>query len=177
MKKLALLVVVMVLVGGVFTLSPVWGLKLEPKWDLQDDNLLENPEMTARIQAFDPEDFTMYFDVYAAEKLEAPTALLFDRKDDYHLPSRFWGEPLSQEEIIYAIKRLKDQYINAGSALTFEPRALAVVNLKGEVLGYVYTSIRSNKIVTERKEDGQVKVFPPHHFLPETSPSAGGQRG
>ena len=165
MKKLLISVFFMVLAGAVLVMSPVWGL---------EKNLLPNPEMTDRIQAFDPEDFTMYFDVYAAEVLEAPTALLFDRKDDYHLPSRFWGKPLNQKEIAYAIRRLKDQYINAGSALTFEPRALSVVNLKGEVLGYVYTFIREGDIVMERKEDGQVKVFPPNFYLPAYSAPAGG---
>ena len=158
MKRLAIFVFFVAFAGAVFTLSPVWGL--------QDNHLLANPEMTARIQAFDPEDFTMYFDVYAAEVLYAPTALLFDRKDDYHLPSRFWGDPLSQEEIIYAIRRLKNQFIDAGSALTFELRALNIVNVNGEVLGFVYSSVKATDIVMERKEDGQVKVFPPIFSLP-----------
>jgi hypothetical protein len=175
MKRLLVSVFVMILAGGVLVLSPVWGLQLGPVWGLQDENLSANSEMTARIQAFDPEDFTRNFDVYAAEALEAPTALLFDMKDDYHLPSRFWGKPLSQNEIIYAIGHLKEQKINAGSALTFEPRALNVVNIKGKVLGYVYTSIRSNDIVMERKEDGNVKVFPPKFFLPDTGTAGGGR--
>jgi hypothetical protein len=34
-----------------------------------EKNLSPKPEMTARIQAFDPEDFTMYFAVYAAGEL------------------------------------------------------------------------------------------------------------
>jgi hypothetical protein len=166
MKKLLVLVFVMVLAGGILALKPVWSL--------QDENLSENPEMTARIQAFDPEDFTKGFDVYAAEELEVPTALLFDMKDDYHLPSRFWGKPLSQKEIAYAIRRLTEQKINAGSALTFEPRALSIVNVKGKVLGYVYTFMRGGDIVMERKEDGQVKVFPPKFDL---TPAAGTQSG
>jgi hypothetical protein len=165
MKKLIVSVFVMVLAGGVLALSPVWGV---------EKNLSENPEMTARIQAFDPEDFTRGFDVYAAEELEVPTALLFDIKDDYHLPSQFWGKPLSQKEIAYAIRRLTEQKINAGSALTFEPRALNVYNLKGKVLGYVYTFIREGDIVMERKEDGQVKVFPPKFDL---TPAGGTQSG
>jgi hypothetical protein len=170
MKKLLVSVFVVVLAGAVFALSPVWGL--------QDENLSENPEMTARIQAFDPEDFTMTFDVYVAELLEAPTALLFDMKDDYHLPSRFWGSPLSQEEIIYAIRSMKNQFINAGSALTFEPRALNVVNRNGKVLGYVYTFMNGSDIVMERKE-GQVKVFPPRFDLTPAGAAAqgGGGRG
>jgi hypothetical protein len=103
-------------------MSPAWGL---------EKNLSPNPEMTARIQAFNPEDFTMYFDVYAAGELETPETLLFDVKDDYHLPTRFWGEPLSHEEIVYAIRRLKEQYQNARGDLPFAPRALNVVNRDG----------------------------------------------
>ena len=176
MKKLLLTVFIMVVVGGIFTLSPVWSLQLGDVRGLHEEDLPENPEMTARIQAFDPEDFTMYYDVYAAELLEAPTALLFDRKDDYHLPSMFWGEPLKQDEIVYAIRRLMEQYIVAGSAVTFKPRALNVVNLKKEVLGSVYTFVSKGDIVMERMEDGQVKVFPPKFALTPAGNMQGGGR-
>jgi hypothetical protein len=115
--------------------------------------------MTARMQAFDLEDFTQDFDVYAAEMLEAPTALLFDKKDGYHLPIRFWGEPLSHEEIVYAIKRLDQQYENRSYGLPYEPRALKVINRKNEVLGYVYTSV--NTVRMDREDDGRVTVYPP----------------
>ena len=153
MKKLVVSVFVMVFAGAVLFMSPVWGM---------EKNLSVNPEMTARIQAFDLEDFTKDFDVYAAEQLEAPTALLFDMKDDYHLPSTFWGEPLSQEEIAFAIHRLRDQYLDYRDQLTFAPRALNVVNRDGKVLGYIYVGGRED-IVMDRKKDGMkvVKVFPP----------------
>jgi hypothetical protein len=153
MKRLVVSVFIMVLAGAVLFMSPVWGM---------EKNLSVNPEMTARIQAFDPEDFTKGFDVYAAEDLEAPTALLFDMKDDYHLPSTFWGKPLSQEEIVFAIHRLKDQFLDYRDQLPFAPRALNVVNRNGKVLGYIYVGGIDN-IVMDRKKDGMmlVKVFPP----------------
>ena len=168
MKKLLVSVFIMVMAGAVLALSPVWGL---------DEHLSVNPYMTTRIHAFDPEDFTKDFDVYAAEVLEAPLALLFDMKDDYHLPSKFWGEPLSHEEIIYAIRRLDDQYINNVSGeLVFELRALNVVNVNSKFLGYVYTSLKKAKIVTERLDDGNVKVFPPE-VKTESGGSGGGGQG
>ena len=82
MKRLVVSVLMMFVAGAFFVMSPVWGM---------EKNLSVNSEMTARIQAFDLEDFTQGFDVYAAEILNAPTALLFDMKDNYHLPSKFWG--------------------------------------------------------------------------------------
>jgi hypothetical protein len=154
MKRLLVSVFVMVLAGGVLALSPVWGV---------EKNLSVNPEMTARIQAFDPEDFTKDYDVFfAGNSKEVPVALLFDMKDDYHLPSKFWSKPLSQEEIVYAIHRLKDQYIDDRSQLPFEPRALNIVNRNGKVLGFVYFG-GIPEIVMDRKKDGglQVKVFNP----------------
>ena len=79
------------------------------------------------------------------------------------------GRRLQEQQSGRAIRRLKEQYISAGSALPFEPRALNVINLKGEILGYVYTSMRRNYIVMDREEDGQVKVLPPNFFLPANS--------
>jgi hypothetical protein len=155
MKRLALSVFIMVLAGAVFVISPVGGM---------EKNLSLNSEMTARIQAFDPEDFTKGFDVYAAEDLEAPTALLFDMKDDYHLPSTFWGKPLSQEQIVFAIHRLHDQFLDYRDQLPFAPRALNVVSRNGKVLGYIYVGGTDDKIVMDRKKGGMmlVKVFPPN---------------
>ena len=167
MKRLLISVFVIVLAGAVIIMSPAWGM---------EKNLSVNPEMTARIRAFHPEDFTKEFDVYAAGVLEAPMTLLFDIKDDYHLPSMFWGKPLSQEEIVYAIHRLEDQYINR-EEMPFEPRALNVVNRNGKVLGYVYTC--RVEIVMDRKKDGRVKVFPPQ-LMPRKDDSwsaSGGGRG
>ncbi len=124
----------------------------------QEKNLSVNPEVTARIRVFDRE-FFKNFDVYSAGVQEAPTALLFDLNDNYHLPSRFWGSPLSEEEIIYAIRRLDDQYIDHTRDLPFVPRALTIVNKKGAVVGYVYTGMGT--IMMDRKKDGRVIVFLP----------------
>jgi hypothetical protein len=142
------------LVGTLIALGPAWG---------QEKNLGINKEVTAKIRAFDREFFTG-FDVYSAGVEEAPTALLFDMKDDYHIPSRFWGKPLNEEEIIYAIRRLDDQYISRQWDIPFEPRALNIVNRKGEVLGYVYTGL--THVLMDRKEDGRVTVFPPAIVVP-----------
>ena len=139
---------ILVVIFTVITLSPAWG---------QEKNLGFNKAATARIRAFNRE-FFRGFDVYSAGVEEAPTALLFDIKDDHPLPSRFWKEPLAEEEIIYAIRRLDDQS-NDNKAIPFEPRALNVVNLKGELLGYCYTGL--NAVFMDRKKDGSVIVFPP----------------
>jgi hypothetical protein len=125
----------------------------------QEKNLVVNKEVTAKIRAFDRE-FFQGFDVYSAGEKEEPTALLFDIKDDNYLPTRFWGAPLSEEQIIYAIHSLDDQY-NDNKSLPFPPRALNVVNLKDKVLGYVYTSL--NAVLMDRKKDGSVTVYPPSH--------------
>jgi hypothetical protein len=148
-------IVTTIFVASLVFMPIVGGAVLDQLQDLLVDQT--NQEMTTRIQAFDPEDFTRDFDVYAATVLEAPTALLLDKKDDYHLPSRFWGEPLSHEEIVYAIKRLKQQYLDYG--LPLEPRALNVINSKNEVLGHVYTSVET--ILMDREDDGRVTVYPP----------------
>jgi hypothetical protein len=137
------------LAGAVLAVSPVWG---------QDKNLSVNQEVTATIRAFDGA-FFKGFDVYSAGTDENPSALLFDIKDDYQLPNRFWGKPLSEEEIIYAIHRLDDQYISRQWDIPFEPRALSIVNRRGEVLGYCYTGM--THVLMDRKKDGRVKIFLP----------------
>jgi len=124
----------------------------------EEKNLSLNEGVTSKIREFNRE-FFKNFEVYSAGVKEAPTALLFDLKDDYHLPSRFWEPPLSEEEIVYAIERLDDQYIDLTWGLSFEPRALSIVNYKGEVLGYIYTSMSA--ILMDRKKDGRVTVFLP----------------
>jgi len=125
----------------------------------QGENLSVNPEVTTKIRAFDRAFFNE-FDVYSAGVREEPTALLFDlKKDEYHLPSRFWGSPLSEEEITYAIERLYDQYRDTGGVIPFEPRALNIINYKGEVVGYTYTGLI--RILMDRKKDGQLTVFRP----------------
>jgi hypothetical protein len=148
MKRLGALLLVVFSVCVVIGLNSGWG---------QEKNLWVNEGVTAKIRAFDRE-FFKGFDVYSAGEKEAPTALLFDIKDDYHLPDRFWGEPLSEDEIIYCIQRLDDQY-NDNKNIPFLPRALNIVNLKDKVLGYVYTGL--NSVLMDRKKDGQVTVYPP----------------
>jgi hypothetical protein len=134
-------------------------------------NLATNEKVTAKIKDLDVA-FFKGFDVYPAGVKEAPTALLFDIKGGCKLPCRvsktalskekvaqgkIWGAPLSQAEIIYAIKALDAQYTE--NKLTFPPRALNIVNVKGEVLGYVYTSL--DTVLMDRKKDGTVLVYPP----------------
>jgi hypothetical protein len=148
MKKQGAFFFVVFLVSAVIALNFAWG---------QGKNLGVNKEVTAKIRAFDRE-FFKGFDVYSAGEKEAPTALLFDIKDDYQLPDRYWGPPLSEEQIIYAIQRLDDQY-NDNKRIPFPPRALNVVNLKGKVLGYVYTGL--NSVPMDRKKDGSVIVYSP----------------
>ena len=155
MKKLIIAVFIMVLAVSMSIVGPAGG---------QERNLGINQDVTATIRAFDWE-FLQRFDVYSAGVEEAPTVLLFDIKDDYQLPSRFWGTPLSEEEIIYAINRLDDQYVDPTWDIPFEPRALNVVNVKGEVLGYCYTGLTGVKM--DRKKDGKVTVFPPTIVFPD----------
>jgi hypothetical protein len=135
--------------GAVIALTPAWS---------GEKNLAVNQEVTARIRAFD-RAFFKGFDVYSAGTEENPSALLFDIKDDYQLPDRFWGKPLTEEEIVYAIHRMDDQYISRQWDIPFEPRALNIVNLKGEVLGYCYTGMV--RVLMYRKKDGQVTVLLP----------------
>jgi hypothetical protein len=120
-------------------------------------HLMEDQAVTAKIRSFDKE-FFKDFDVYRSEEMEAPTALLFDRKDQYSIPARFWGKPLSEEEIIYAIKRLDDQYNEGRFVIPRLPTAFNIVNTKGEVLGYVYTGV-DDPILMDRKDDGRVAVY------------------
>jgi hypothetical protein len=148
-KKLGVSLVIFVIVA-VIALSSVWG---------QEKNLATNKAVTAKIRAFDQE-FFKGFDVYAAETDEYPTALLFDRKGDaYQLPDHFWGRPLTEEEIIRSIRRLDAQHLDPSWDVPFWPQALAIVNMKGEILGYVYTGL--SYVVTDRKKDGRVTVFRP----------------
>jgi hypothetical protein len=151
MKRLGALLLVVFSVCVVITLNSGWG---------QERNLDVNKEVTAKIRAFDRE-FFQGFDVYSAGEKEAPTALLFDIKDDYQLPDRFWGPPLSEEQIIYAIQSLDGQY-NDSKRIPFLPQALNIVNLKGKVLGYVYTGL--NSVLMDRKKAGSVIVYAPRQM-------------
>lgn len=170
MKKLVLSVFFVALAGAVLALSPVWG---------QEKNLSVDQEVTAKILALD-QAFFQGFDVYfSGQSTEVPTALLFDIKDDYHLPSPLWGKPLRDEEIIYAIHRLDDQYLSREWDIPFKPRALNIVNSRGETLGYIYTGV--SHVTMDRKKDGRVTVFRPQpqyfnwggygYIIPKTPPS------
>jgi len=164
MKKQGAIFFMVFLVSVVMALNLAWG---------QGKNLAVSKDVTAKIRAFDRK-FFKGFDVYPAGVKEAPTALLFDIKGGCSLPcrvsekpltqdliaeGRIWGPPLSEEEIIYAIQRLDDQYNGHFWKIPFEPRALNIVNLKGEVVGYVYTGLDS--VLMDRKKDGSVIVYPP----------------
>ena len=148
MKKQGAIFFVVFLVSVAIALNLAWGL---------EKNLYVNKEVTAKIRAFDHE-FFKGFDVYSAGELDQATALLFDIKDDNHLPSPLWGRPLSEGEIMYAIPSLDDWY-NDNTSIAFAPRALNIVNLKGQVVGYVYTFL--NSVRMDRKKDGSVTVYPP----------------
>ncbi len=149
MKKQGAIFFVVFLVSVVIALSLAWG---------QGKNLEVNKEVTAKIKAFDRE-FFKGFDVYSAGMKDAPTALLFDIKDDNHLPSPLWEKPLSEAEIIYAIHSLDEQHQD-NPLIPFPPRALNIVNLNGKVLGYVYTGL--DTVLMVRKKDGSVAVYPPN---------------
>ncbi len=161
MRKQRVIFFVVFLVSVVVALTLAWG----------QVNLATNKEVTAKIKDLDVA-FFKGFDVYPAGVKEAPTALLFDIKGGCKLPCRvsktalskekvaqgkIWGPPLSKDEIIYAIKALDAQYTE--DKLPSPPRALNVVNVKGEVLGYVYTSL--DTVNMDRKKDGTVVVYPP----------------
>jgi hypothetical protein len=124
-----------------------------------DRHLGVNREITQRIRAEDT-DFFRQFDVYRAGNKVWPHALLFDAKDDdYLLPDRFWGEPLSEKEIVDSIFWLDQQYHDHSWNFRFAPRALNIVNRRGQLVGYVYTSLRH--IFVKRNRDGQTVVYLP----------------
>jgi hypothetical protein len=150
-KKSGAIFFVVFFVSVVIALNSGWG---------QEKNLWVNKEVTAKIKAYDREFFKR-FDVYSVWVEAAPLALLFDIKDDdYHIASRFWGEPLSEAEIVHALHNLNDQYNDTFLwYIPYQPRALSIVNLKGKVVGYVYTGL--DAVLMDRKKDGSVIVYPP----------------
>jgi len=151
MKKLGVIFFVFFWVSVVIALNSGWA---------QEKNLWANQEVTAKIKAYDLE-FFKGFDVYQVWLKEAPMALLFNIKDDnYHIASRFWGEPLSEADIVYALHNLNGQYDDTLLwYIPHQPRALSIVNLKGKVVGYVYTGL--DAVLMDRKKDGSVIVYPP----------------
>ncbi len=157
MKKQGRIFFVIFLVSVAIALNSAWG---------QEKNLVVNKEVTAKIKDLDVA-FFKGFDVYSAGELVEPTALLFDIKDDYSLPSPLWGNPLTEEQIIYAVRQLAYQSDN-NKNIPFPPRAINIVNLKGKVLGYVYTGL--NNVLMDRKKDGSVTVYPPRQLPPIPTP-------
>jgi hypothetical protein len=151
MKRQGAFFFIVFFVFVVIALNSAWG---------QEKNLDVNEEVTAKIRALDRE-FFKGCDVYMAGGKEAPTALLFDIKDNYQLPAPDWGTPLSEEQIIYAIHSLDEQYRD-NESLPFPPRALNIVNVRGKTLGYVYTVL--NSVFMDRKKDGSVTVYPPREI-------------
>ena len=166
MKRILGLCSMIFLGVSVVFLSPSWG---------QVENLSINKEVTAKIRALDKE-FFKGFDVYTAGTQENPSALVFDIKDNYTIVDRLWGEPLNEQKIIYAIHRLDDQYSNRQYDIPFPPQALNIVNVKGELLGYVYTG--ATKVLMDRKKDGRVIVYliQPKQFLENERPERGFDR-
>jgi hypothetical protein len=149
MKRQGVIFCVVFLVSVAIALNLAWG---------QEKNLDVNKEVTAKIRAFDREFFKK-FNIYSAGALDAPTAMLFDVSgDDHNLSSPTWGKPLSEAEIIYAIHSINEQQKD-NTLIPFPPRALNIVNLKGKVLGYVYTVL--NSVLMDRNKDGKVTVYPP----------------
>ena len=124
-------------------------------------NLATDQRIAAKIEAFD-ENFFKYFDAYTAGTQEEPIAILFDRKDQYHLPAAAWEKPLpGVNEIIYALRRLSQMSQDQEHSwkIPLRPRALNIVNTKGDVLGYVYFGLET--IQMDRETDGRVTVHMP----------------
>ena len=123
--------------------------------------------VTAKIKALNKE-FFKGFEVYTAGTKENPSALLFDINDNYTIADRLWESPINEQQIIYAVHRLDDQYINREYDIPLPPQAYNIVNVKGEVLGYIYTGV--TKILMDRKKDGRVIVYlvvPKQRFMGE----------
>ena len=168
MKKLVAIFFVVCLFSVANALNIAWG---------QEKNLGVNEEATAKIRAYDRE-FFKGFDVYSVWVKDAPMALLFDsRDDDYYIASRFWGEPLKEAEIAYILHNLNGQYYNTFFwDVPYPPRALNIVNLKGQVVGYVYTGFDA-VLMMDRKKDGSVTVYPPDQQSGGGGGGAGGGAG
>jgi hypothetical protein len=156
MKRMTIFSLTVSIIFAVAAINPVVA---------KEKNLTANKAVTAKIRALDQE-FFKGFDVYSAGAEEEPTALLFDIKDDeYQLPDRFWGKPLTGEEISYAIRRLDDEYLGGVWYIPFWPEGLNIVNSKGVVQGYVYTGLGG--VFMDRKKDGRTTVFLPRPRLIE----------
>lgn len=127
------------------------------------ENLAPHRDATERIEGGDGQ-FLSTFDIYHAGTKEYPIALLLDLKGDpYRIASYLWGDPIGLDEALYAIRRMEERYRECPACFPRPPQALAVVNRKGQLVGYVYTFL--SHLFMERAEDGKVKVF-----LPEEEP-------
>ena len=163
MRKQRVIFFVVFLVSAAFALTLAWGAVYK--------NLETNKAATAKIKALDKKFFKGYV-VYPAGTKESPTALFFDLKGGCARPcavskaalskeeageKKVWGAPLSEAEIIYAIKALDQVYTD--NKLAFPPRALNIADTKGQLGGYIYTS--AENVFMERDKDGTVVVYPP----------------
>lgn len=123
------------------------------------ENLQGDPQVTQRITQGDFV-FLSSFEIYHAGTKEFPVALLLDfRGDLYRIASSLWEDPIGVEEAIHAIRKMQERYQECPSCFFRPPQALAIINTKGEKVGYIYTGLRD--IFMERRRDGKVKVFLP----------------
>ncbi len=163
MRKQGVIFFVVFLVSVALALTLAWGAGYK--------NLELNKAATAKIKALDKK-FFKGFVVYSAGTKESPTALFFDIKGGCARPcaisktaltkeeageKKVWGPPMTEAEIIYAIKALDQVY--SENKQGFPPRALNVADQKGQLGGYVYTSAET--VNMERDKDGTVVVYPP----------------
>ncbi len=162
MRKQRVIFFVVFLVSVVVALSLAWG---------QVSNLSVNKEVTAKIKAGD-KAFLKTVVVYPAGVRELPTALFFDVKGGCAKPCKVsrkeltkeevaeanvWGPPIGYEEIMHRVKAM-DAQANDQTKMPFPPRALNIVDLKGQIVGYVYTGLPT--VNMERTKD-VVVVYPP----------------
>lgn len=127
------------------------------------ENLEPHPDVTKKVEEGD-RDFLASFEIYHAGTREQPIALLLDlRGDPYRIASYLWEDPIGIEDALYAIKRMGERYWECPACFPRSPQALAIVNKKGQLVGYVYTYL--SHVFMERTKDGKVKVF-----LPEEGP-------
>ena len=162
MRKQSVILFVVCLVSVAIALTLAWGAVYK--------NLDTDKAATDKITALDMK-FIKGYVVYPAGTKEAPTALFFDIKGGCAKPcaiskkahakdeayeAKAWGPWLTEKEIIYAIKALNAQ---AAESKLAPPKALIVADTKGQLGGYVYTSL--DTVHMERDKDGTVLVYPP----------------
>lgn len=129
----------------------------------QEMNLHVSRDATVKIQTLDRE-FLRDFDVYVADSISYPTAILFDRRDTYTIADRYWGTPLTVDRIEEAILGAQFQYESGNWDFVRSPQAINIVNTHGALLGYVYTSLAG--VLMRRSPDGAVRVYKPNYISP-----------